>query len=207
MFHRYGTIAVLPLFERFGSLVWALPSAKAAAVLDPKIMPAEEFVSCVNAELRGLVTVKGLVNDRAMFPLGVGVPSSYTDHRFALVGDSAHNVHPLAGQGLNLGLGDAVGLANAVFDAVRSGTDIGARSVLRQYERQQVPINLRMQLTCHALQRSYTLIPESELLGRIVSFGMRTFDRSQLLKSEAIRVAMGHHYNLSSIGSNQAFSG
>src|SRR5262249_58402775 len=72
---------------------------------------------------------------RWSYPLKFHLARSYVRERFALTGDAAHGIHPIAGQGLNLGLKDAAALAETVLDAARLGLDIGAIDVLRRYER------------------------------------------------------------------------
>jgi 2-octaprenyl-6-methoxyphenol hydroxylase len=75
------------------------------------------------------------VGPRWSYPLKLHLARSYAQHRFALIGDAAHTIHPIAGQGLNLGLKDAAALAETVLDAARLGLDFGRSDVLERYER------------------------------------------------------------------------
>lgn len=86
------------------------------------------------------------VSGRGAFPLRLQYAASYIAPRLALIGDAADTVHPLAGQGVNLGLLDAAALAEVVLDAAAAGADIGARGVLRRYERWRRGDNLQMML-------------------------------------------------------------
>jgi 2-octaprenyl-6-methoxyphenol hydroxylase len=127
-----GTFAILPLIGKRSSIVWTDKTEEANRIvaLDP-----EEF----KAELlrrfgRQLGEIELLSSVRA-YPLGLAMARRFVADRFALLGDAAHVIHPLAGQGLNLGLRDVAALAECVADAARLGLDYGSPDVLKRYER------------------------------------------------------------------------
>lgn len=94
-------------------------------------------------------------NSRAAFPLGMGHAASYISEGVALIGDAAHRVHPLAGQGVNLGFGDVVCLTELLGDVVYNGGSIGDINSLLKYERTQLQKNVPIILGVHGLQRLY----------------------------------------------------
>jgi len=131
-FLQFGTLALLPLADGSSSIVWSADEALAQVLLaaSPAAFEAEllQHSDAVLGEPR-------LVSERLCFPLKRLRAHRYTARRCALIGDAAHVVHPLAGQGVNLGLLDAAALAQEVGRAVREGEDPGAERVLRRYER------------------------------------------------------------------------
>ncbi len=128
-----GPLALLPLADaRHVSMVWSAdtPRAQALMALDGAAFAAE--LARAFGDRLGALDIDG---PRAAFPLALTHAVDYTAQAVALVGDAAHTVHPLAGQGVNLGLLDAAALAEVVLDAHGAGKDIGAHHVLRRYER------------------------------------------------------------------------
>lgn len=127
-----GPFAILPMTGNRSSLVWTEETKKARALLAlPEDAFAEEIVRRFGAHLGEVKPV----GPRWSYPLKLHLARSYVKHRFALAGDAAHAIHPLAGQGLNLGLKDVAALAETVLDAARLGLDFGQVSVLARYER------------------------------------------------------------------------
>jgi len=106
------------------------------------------------------------VSNRAAFPLGFGHAPRYCGRAVALVGDAAHRLHPLAGQGVNLGLGDAVALAEAVEGALREGARLGDPAVLARYETERQRHNLPTMLGADCLHRLYTTAAAPAVLAR-----------------------------------------
>ena len=107
----------------------------------------------------------------------------------ALIGDAAHAIHPLAGQGANLGLQDAAELARVVIDATGRGLNPADRPVLRNYERARKGANATMLHFMTGLNRLFQ--SDSAILGELRSTGMRLFNRSGPIRERAVKVALG----------------
>jgi len=195
-----GPVAVLPLSEDRSSLVWTVQRSEARPLLEmsdqdfvKKLNRAltsdvnqNELVNSVtnslSVVLRSLVSsepevredpplVTG-VSSRASFPLGFGHSVRYTGPRTVLIGDSAHRVHPLAGQGVNLGFGDVISLAGVVEESVRSGALLGGEESLCRYETERQRHNLPTMLGIDALQKLYSSQATPVVLAR--SLGLLT---------------------------------
>lgn len=132
IFTRRGPLAFLPLREGRANIVWTQPSAAADALM---ALPEEDFVEEAASRLGGVVKGARVATGRQAFRLGSHVADCFHGDRVVLAGDSAHQIHPLAGQGLNLGLKDVAALVDVVCDAQKLGLDIGSSVVLSQYTR------------------------------------------------------------------------
>jgi 2-octaprenyl-6-methoxyphenol hydroxylase len=181
-----GPFAILPLKNNRASLVWVEERAEAARIV---MLPNPEF----HAELEkrfglhlGELTVMG---PRQTFPLGFGVARSFVSKRFALVGDAAHRIHPIAGQGLNLGLRDVAALAEAIADAARLGLDPGGADVLDRYQRWRRFDTMAMGVATDGLNRLFS--NRSDLLRLVRDLGLGLVDRMPALKGLFIREAAG----------------
>ncbi len=126
---------------------------------------------------------------RGAFPLCARHAERYVLPNLALVGDAAHAIHPLAGQGANLGLQDAAKLANVVAAAISDGQHPGDKPVLRRYERARKGANATMLHFMTGLNRLFTT--DSVLIGELRSAGMRAFNRSGPIRERAVKVALG----------------
>jgi 2-octaprenyl-6-methoxyphenol hydroxylase len=127
-----GPFAILPMTENRSSLVWTEKKEKAPAMLAlDEAAFNDEVARRFGAHLGGTNVVGG----RWSYPLSFHLARDYVRPRFALAGDCAHGIHPIAGQGLNLGLKDVAALAETILDAARLGLDIGSLAVLKRYER------------------------------------------------------------------------
>jgi 2-polyprenylphenol 6-hydroxylase len=131
-FMRKGTLAFLPLGDGTSSIVWSADNELAKVLLE---VPAADFEGELDRASDRALGGTRLVSDRASFSLRSLAAHRYAAQRVALIGDAAHVVHPLAGQGVNLGLLDAAVLAELLLDARREREDPGALRVLRHYER------------------------------------------------------------------------
>ena len=132
--------------------------------------------------------VKALDKPRA-FPLGYFVARSFVGERLALVGDAAHLIHPIAGQGLNMGLKDVAALAEVVVDAARLGIDLGQADMLDRYQRWRRFDTVAMGLATNSL--NFLFSNESTLLRTIRDIGLGLVDRAPPLKGMLIRQAAG----------------
>ncbi|XLR61814.1 hypothetical protein HN51_005104 [Arachis hypogaea] len=92
-----------------------------------------------------------------VFPLSLRHANSYASKRVVLIGDAAHTVHPLAGQGVNLGFGDAYSLSRIIAEGIALGTDIGEVNLLKKYEAERKPANISMVAILESFQKAYSV--------------------------------------------------
>jgi 2-octaprenyl-6-methoxyphenol hydroxylase len=148
-----GPFAILPMTGNRSSLVWTEEKAKAPALLAlDETRFNEELARRFGAHL-GAVKAAG---PRWSYPLSFHIARDFVKPRFALAGDCAHGIHPIAGQGLNLGLKDAAALAEVLLDAARLGQDIGALDVLKRYERWRRFDSVTLAASTDALNRLFS---------------------------------------------------
>jgi 2-octaprenyl-6-methoxyphenol hydroxylase len=129
-----------------------------------------------------------LIGKRWTYPLSAMLAARYTAHRMALVGDSAHGIHPIAGQGLNLGLRDALALADLLIEA-GPGADAGAPSLLAAYQAARRPANIAMLAATDSLDRLFSTDNTAIRLAR--DLGLAAVQRMPRLKAGFMRAAMG----------------
>lgn len=127
-----GPFAILPMTGNRSSLVWTEKDTLAPAMMK---LPEDEFNAEIAKRFGDHLGATKAAGPRWSYPLKFHLARSFVKPRFALCGDSAHGIHPIAGQGLNLGLKDAAALAETLLDSARLGLDIGTLDVLRRYER------------------------------------------------------------------------
>ncbi len=181
-----GPFAILPLAGKQSSIVWTEPSAEAKRLVN---LPAAEF----HAELERrfglqLGEIEVLSKPRA-FPLGFSIARSFVAERLALLGDAAHVIHPIAGQGLNLGLRDVAALAESVVEAARLGLDPGAEETLARYECWRRFDTFAMSFTTDALNRLFS--NRSDALKLLRDVGLGLVDRAPPLKQMFAKEAAG----------------
>lgn len=185
-FLRSGTLAFLPLADGTSSIVWSVDDELAPALLEA---PAEAFAAELErAADRALGAVR-LVSERSAFPLRRMQAHRYVTQRCALIGDAAHVVHPLAGQGMNLGLLDAAALAELLAAARSEGEDPGALRILRRYERWRRTEAELMSAAIDAFNRF--LAHGSGPLARLAQHGLGWVNRTAELKRLFIGRALG----------------
>ena len=131
IFTPNGPLAVLPLRGNRVSIVWTQERKRANLIHG---LDDAGYLAILRETLGDFLGEVALDGTRGAYPLGLALTESFVRARVALVGDSAHGIHPLAGQGLNLGLFDSAALCQVLFDAVQNGEDIGAMSVLNRYQ-------------------------------------------------------------------------
>jgi 2-polyprenylphenol 6-hydroxylase len=195
-----GTLALLPLADGSVSIVWSLREAQARSLLAASSASFEaqllEHSDAVLGTLR-------LASPRAAFALQRLTADRYVGERCALIGDAAHVVHPLAGQGVNLGLLDAAALAQSCLQARASGEYLGAQRTLRAYERSRKGENQLMEFGIDAFNRvlAQGIGPVSALARRALGLT----NRSALLKRLFIGHALGHAPDLTAWESDPAW--
>jgi 2-octaprenylphenol hydroxylase len=130
-----------------------------------------------------------VVGPKGAFALCARHAVNYVLPNLALIGDAAHAIHPLAGQGANLGLQDAAELATQVCDAIAAGLHPGDRPVLRRYERARKGANGTMLHFMTGLNRLFAT--DSRIIAELRAAGMRAFNRSGPIRERAVKVALG----------------
>ncbi len=185
-FMKTGPLAFLPIDDGRCSIVWST-SPQAAA----ELMALDDAAFCAalsEASERMLGNVLS-VGPRGVFPLRLGHAETYIKPGLALVGDAAHAIHPLAGQGVNLGFLDAAALAETLIDARQSGRTIGSLATLRRYERARKGGNMAMLAAMDAFKRTFSneILP----LRLVRNLGLTLADRSGPFKQLLVRRAMG----------------
>ena len=181
-----GPLALLPLADGRSSLVWSLPEVEAQRVLalDEQSF-RDELGAASDFRLGRIITA----TPRAAFPLKLQLAKRYQAARFVLLGDAAHTVHPLAGQGVNLGLRDVIELRDTVLAAHLAGRDIGAPHVLRRYARRRRSADTLDALGFDALARIYAW--QSPPLVAARGLGVRLLDHLAPLKRRLSEHAAG----------------
>ena len=185
-FMRDGTLAFLPLADGTSSIVWSADNDVASVLLAGS---PTEFAAELDRASDGALGSTRLVSERASFPLRRLAAHHYVAQRVALIGDAAHVVHPLAGQGVNLGLLDAAALAQLLLDARREREDPGALRVLRQYERWRKSEVAFMSTAIDGFDR--LLAHGRGPLSKLAQRGLGLVNRSQELKRFFIARALG----------------
>jgi 2-octaprenyl-6-methoxyphenol hydroxylase len=181
-----GPFAILPLKGRRSSIVWTEGADEAERIV---ALPDQEF----HAELEqrfglrlGDIKVAG---PRRAYPLSLSVARSFVAERLALVGDAAHVIHPIAGQGLNMGLRDVAALAEAIVDAARLGLDPADALVLERYQRWRRFDTVSMGIATDGLNRLFS--NRSDVLRLVRDVGLGLVERAPPLKDMFIREAAG----------------
>lgn len=131
-FLNSGPFAILPMTGNRSSLVWTEETLRAKQIM---ALPDDDFQTEMETRFGDYLGALEVVGPRWCYPLALHQSEQYTAERLALIGDAAHGMHPIAGQGLNLGLRDVAALAQVVIDASRLGLDIGGATVLEDYQR------------------------------------------------------------------------
>jgi 2-octaprenyl-6-methoxyphenol hydroxylase len=181
-----GPFAILPMTENRSSLVWTEREEIAPGML---ALAEDDFNAEVARRFGAHLGATQVVGPRWSYPLKFHLARSYVRDRFALAGDSAHGIHPIAGQGLNLGLKDVAALAEVVLDAARLGLDIGAIDVLKRYERWRRFDSALMGFTMDAMNRLFS--NDIAPLRAIRDLGIGIADRVGPLRRFLMRQAGG----------------
>lgn len=181
-----GPFAILPLKGNRSSLVWTEKEADAK-----RLLAMDEFAFELELEQRfghklGEIEVDG---PRKGFPLGLTLAREFIAERFVLVGDAAHGIHPIAGQGLNLGFKDAAALAQTIVEADRLGLDIGSINVLERYQQWRRFDTVQMGIVTDILNRLFS--NDNPILRIARNLGLGVVDRLPMVKESLIGQAAG----------------
>jgi 2-octaprenyl-6-methoxyphenol hydroxylase len=181
-----GPIGVLPLADGRCQVVWTVPHQQAEELRD---LPVSEFLKELEHCTGGLLGKLELDSQRWLFPVKLMQSNQYIAPRLALIGDAAHCCHPVAGQGMNLGIRDAVALAEVLIAAHQAGEDIGSKSVLSRYAKWRKPENWVILAFTDFLDRMFS----NQILPIVIirRIGLFLLDRIPGFKYLALRLMTG----------------
>jgi 2-octaprenyl-6-methoxyphenol hydroxylase len=173
IFYPSGPFALLPMNDdgvgHRLALVWSVPNDDAAGWLS---LSDEDFAAEAEAAMGGFLGRIALLAPRSSFPLGFHHAAQITERRLALVGDAAHAIHPIAGQGLNLGFRDAAALAQVLVEGVRLGLDLGDKQLLDRYQRWRSLDALSVAFATDTLTRIYAVPGKTASAIRRIGMGL-----------------------------------
>lgn len=181
-----GPLAFLPMQDNWCSIVWTVPADDITRLLQLEQQAFHDELGAAFAHRLGAVVDSG---ERESWPLQRLHAARYVQPRVALAGDAAHAIHPLAGQGVNLGLLDAASLADVVGAAHRRGRDPGSEQVLRRYERWRRGDNVLMMMAMDGINSIFSR--ESSALGQLRGLGLSLVNRSGPVRERLMQHAMG----------------
>lgn len=181
-----GPFAVLPMTRNRSSIVWSERSSLVPMFLN---LSDAAFLSELQHRTGDHLGALHVIGGRASYPLSILLAQDQTAHRLALIGEAAHAIHPVAGQGLNMGLRDVAALAEVIVDQARLGLDVGDPEVLSRYERWRRFDNLSLALVCDSLVRLFSNRILPVRLARDSGLGL--VNQIPTLKAFFMRHAMG----------------
>ncbi len=187
-----GPLAFLPLSDGYSSIVWSTSPEQAEELTT---MDEANFKQAVQVAIDNRFGEISFCAERVVFPLRFFTTDQYIKPNLALVGDAAHTIHPLAGQGVNMGLSDAAALAQTLIDALNKGKAVNSFSVLRQYERWRKADNLALMVAMDGFKNIFG--SELVLVRELRNTGMNLVNDMPLIKNSIIRQAMGLSGDLS----------
>ena len=190
IFYPSGPFALLPMNDdsigHRSAIVWSVPEEDAAGWLS---LSDADFAAEAQAAMGGFLGRIELLAPRSSFPLGFHHAAQITAERLALVGDSAHAIHPIAGQGLNLGFRDAAALAQVLVEGARLGLDLGDAQLLDRYQRWRSLDALSVAFATDTLTRLYGV--PGKTVSAIRRFGMGLVGRISPFRDRLMSEARG----------------
>ena len=189
-FYPTGPFALLPMTDdakgHRSAIVWSVPEEDAAGWLS---LNDKDFAAEAQAAMGGFLGKVQMLAPRSSYPLGFHHAAQITARRLALVGDSAHAIHPIAGQGLNLGFRDAAALAQVLVEGARLGLDLGDAQLLDRYQRWRSLDSLSVAVATDSLTRIYGV--PGRTASAIRRFGMGLIERISPIKNRLTSEARG----------------
>jgi 2-octaprenyl-6-methoxyphenol hydroxylase len=185
-FMPHGPLAILPLTGNRSSIVWSETEVRAAQLM---VLSDADFLAALRPAFGSFLGEIALAGGRFSYPLGLTLANSFIADRVALVGDAAHGVHPIAGQGLNAGLRDVAALADVLGAARRRGEDVGAGQVLARYQAWRRLDTATLALATDAFNRLFS--NNNTLLRGLRDLGMGAVNAVPALRRGFIREAAG----------------
>jgi 2-octaprenyl-6-methoxyphenol hydroxylase len=189
IFYPTGPFALLPMTDAGGhrsAIVWSVPQDDATGWL---ALNDDDFAAEAEAAMGGFLGRVAILAPRSSYPLGFHHAAQITAKRLALVGDAAHAIHPIAGQGLNLGFRDAAALAEVVVEGARLGLDLGDAQLLDRYQRWRALDSLSVAMATDSLTRIYGV--PGKAASAVRRFGMGVVERVAPLKNRLMSEARG----------------
>ncbi|MDX8355104.1 UbiH/UbiF/VisC/COQ6 family ubiquinone biosynthesis hydroxylase [Cognatiyoonia sp. IB215182] len=181
-----GPLAILPLTENRSSIVWSETDARAAELA---AMNDTDFLTALRPAFGSFLGEISLTGKRFTYPLGLTLANSFIADRVALIGDAAHGVHPIAGQGLNAGLRDVAALADVLTEARSRGEDIGSPQVLSRYQQWRRFDTATLAVATDTFNRLFS--NDNPLLRVVRGLGMGAINAAPSLRRAFIREAAG----------------
>ena len=190
IFYPSGPFALLPMTDdeagHRSAIVWSVQSEDAPGFLS---LSDADFAAEAGAAMSGFLGKVELAAPRSTYPLGFHHAARITAHRLALVGDAAHAIHPIAGQGLNLGFRDCAALAQVLVEGARLGLDLGDRQLLDRYQRWRSLDSLSVAVATDSLTRIYGV--PGRPASAVRRFGMGLINRVGPIRSRLMSEARG----------------
>ena len=185
-FLHTGPIALLPMGEGASSVIWSVNSDKIDQI---KKISNRDLKLSIEKQFRNYTGEITKVDNSGLFELNFSVVQKLYLERCAVIGDAAHSIHPLAGQGTNLGLRDVICLSDRIIEAFKYGLDIGSTSNLQDYQRERMPDILTSALAYDGINRLYSNNIGS--LNPLKDFAINLADRIPILKKNLVRGGSG----------------
>ena len=181
-----GPLAILPLPGNVSSIVWSETAQNATAF---EALPDEDYLTMLRPRFGDFLGEISLAGQRFSYPLSLSLATHLVAERVALIGDAAHGVHPIAGQGLNAGMRDIAALAEVITDATRRGEDLGSAAVLARYEQWRRFDNTALAVATDSFNKLFS--NDNALVRGVRDIGMGVINALPGLRRSFIREAAG----------------
>ena len=181
-----GPLAILPMTGKRSCIVWTEQNINAKAI---NLFDGTKYTKILEARLGNFLGKLKIIGDRHSYPLELSIADRFIDERLALIGDAAHSVHPIAGQGLNAGFKDIAVLAHIIQDAHHRGEDLGSLGVLKRYEEWRRFDSVQLAYSTDLFNKLFS--NENEALRLARNIGIKLLDSIPAAKKNIIKEAAG----------------